>query len=721
MIEELINSAPYNPTMERILEVIEKKTGNNSHNYFRIVISFYLTQLASNMRCKIKGALYNNVPINMYACTLMPSGSGKGHSQDIIESQVVNQFRASFINSTLPQLTQTNLDKLAQQKSIITGMPVDECLNALTKECMEYGSFPYSFDSATGPAFKQVRAKAQLCGVGALSFICDEIGSNILANPELLAIGLEVFDLGKTKSKLTKDSATNKRTESREDPVPTNMLWFGTPTKLLNSSREEDEFYSQLQAGYARRLFYGEGVKTSTKFTSGKELRDSLLTCNADQTLQDISDDLGILASLQFYNKTLLLGESEEELVLDYKIWCENRAEDLSDESTEALRKAELSTRFWKALKLAGAYAFIDKCNVIEKKHLLSAFKLAEDSGKSFEKIMYRDPDFVKLAKYVSKAGKPLTFASLAESLPFFKDKNKQACDYLITLASAWGYDNGIVLKSFMVNKIPFLEGQRLEETDLDKIIVSVSNDITYHYDNQEVPWSKIDRFGGIDGINWCTHHFMADSANPSMGNHRSQKYVIPAFNLLVLDIDHNCSIESAQEILKKYTYCLYTTKRHTDTEPRFRIILPMKYKLFLNKDDYSAFMTNVFESLPFTGLDSQTKDISRKWLTNNGTVYRNEGDLFDPRPYIPDTSQDKERKEKFKNYGDVDNVTRWFLQNTANGNRNNNLYRYGMMLRDVGYALDEVKSKMTELNSRLEQPLDLAELTNIFDSVSVS
>lgn len=272
-----------------------------------------------------------------------------------------------------------------------------------------------------------------------------------------------------------------------------------------------------------------------------------------------------------------------------------------------------------------------------------------------------------------------------------------------------------------MVNKIPFLEGQRLEETDLDKIIVSVSNDIAYHYDNQEVPWSKIDRFGGIDGINWCTHHFMADSANPSMGNHRSQKYVIPAFNLLVLDIDHNCSIESAQEILKKYTYCLYTTKRHTDTEPRFRIILPMKYKLFLNKDDYSAFMTNVFESLPFTGLDSQTKDISRKWLTNNGTVYKNEGELFDPRPYIPDTSQDKERKEKFKNYGDVDNVTRWFLQNTANGNRNNNLYRYGMMLRDVGYALDEVKSKMTELNSRLEQPLDLAELTSIFDSVSVS
>ena len=722
MIEDDINSAPYNPLMEQILEVIEKKTGNTSKNYFRIVISFYLAQLASNMRCKIKGALYNNVPVNMYACTLMPSGSGKGHSQDILEAQVVDQFRSAFISCTLPQITQNNLDKLAQNKSIITGMPVEECLKALTDECISYGSFPYAFDSATGPAFKQVRAKAQLCGAGALSFICDEIGSNILNNSELLAIGLEVFDLGKTKNKLTKDSSTSKRTESRDDPVPTNMLWFGTPAKLLNSGKEEDEFYSELQAGYARRLFYGEGTKTNTTFATGKELRDSLLACNADQKLQNISDSLAVLAGMQYYNKTLLLGDEEEELVLDYKIWCEERAECLSEESTEALRKAELSTRYWKALKLAGAYAFIDKSNLIEKKHLLSAFKLAEDSGKSFEKIMYRDPDFVKLAKFVSKAGKPLTYASLAETLPFFKDKKKQDCEYLITLASAWGYDNGIAIKSFEINKIPFLEGQRLEETNLEKCILSISGDITYNYENQYIPWSKINKLGSIDNFHWCTHHFMADTSKPGLGNHRSKKHVIPEFNLIVLDIDGNCSIASAQEILKQYTYCIYTTKRHTDAQNRFRIILPMKYKLLLNESDYSQFMQNIFDTLPFAGIDSQTKDIARKWLTNKGTVLMNEGELFDPRPYIPNTSQDKERREHMKQYGDIDNISRWFLEKTKEGNRNNNLFRYGMMLKDQGYTLEEIQNKILELNSKLDNPLDINELTNtVFNSISVS
>ena len=297
-IEEEIKNAQYDPTMEKILGIIERKTNNNSHNYFRVVISFYLAQVASSMRCKIKGKVNNNVPVNMYACGLMQSGAGKGHSQDILESQVVNKFRNTFMNSTMPHVAKTSIEKLATQKSIVTGMPVDECLKALTAEYVDYGNFPYAFDSATGPAFKQVRAKAQLAKIGALSFICDEIGSNILANPELLAIGLEVFDLGKTKNKLTKDSANNKRTESREDPVPTNMLWFGTPAKLLNSGKEEDEFYSQLQAGYARRLFYGEGTKQNKKFKSGKEFREDLLKGNSDKTLQDLSDSLGILSNL---------------------------------------------------------------------------------------------------------------------------------------------------------------------------------------------------------------------------------------------------------------------------------------------------------------------------------------------------------------------------------------------------------------------------------------
>jgi hypothetical protein len=162
----------------------------------------------------------------------------------------------------------------------------------------------------------------------------------------------------------------------------------------------------------------------------------------------------------------------------------------------------------------------------------------------------------------------------------------------------------------------------------------------------------------------------------------------------------------------------IYTTKSHTAANHCFRIVLPMKYKLYLNAEDYSAFMKNIYEELPFT-LDEQTKDIARKWLTNNGTVITNTGELFDPRMYIPNTSKNQDRQENYKKYGDTDAVTRWFLQKIQPGNRNAMLFKYGMLLKDQKKGIDEIKSKVLDLNSKLKNPLSLAELTKtVFTSI---
>ena len=721
-MEEILANGAYNPLTEDLLDVLEKKTNNYSHNYFRVIIGFHLAQIASNMRCKIKGATLGTIPVNMYVCGLMPSGAGKGFSLRILEDYVINNFKSIFINNTLPTILENNLNVLAQKKSIITGMPMDDCLKALQKESLDYGPLPYNFDSGTGAAFKQVRAKAQLCNAGALTFICDEIGSNLINNGELNSIGLEVFDNGDLKAKITKNSDANRRAEDRSDPVPTNILWFGTPSKLLNGGKEEDAFYSLLNEGYARRMFFGEGQRHFQPNMTGKEYRDQLIQCNFAQKLAGISDTLGKLCNLGNHNRTLLIGEQEEEFVYEYKIWCANNAAKLP--SHEDIRKTELEHRFWKGIKLAGAYAFVEGSPTVTIDHLIAAFKLVEDSGKSLDKILRREKPYVRLARYIGEINKPITHADLSEELPFFKGTAAQRQD-LIALASAWGYQNGIVIKSFEQNKIPFLEGQMLEETDMDKIILSISSDITYNYNNLEQSWSKIKRLGENDGFHWCVHHFMADPNHPEQGNHRAAKYVVPAFNLLVLDIDGGTSLDSAKDVLKEYTYLIYTTKsngipKNGTIAERFRIILPMKYKLYLNEKDYKQFMLNVFDTLPFT-LDAQTGDIARKWLSNNGTVYENDGELFDPKPYIPNTSLDKERRESLKHCKDMDNITRWFYKHLQAGNRNNGLFRYGCMLHDKGYALSEIREKVLDLNSRLETPLDLNELENtVFTSISL-
>ena len=60
-LEEEVNNASYNPIQEQLLHIIEKKTSNESDNYFRIVISFYLTQIASSMRAYINGKVFKNI------------------------------------------------------------------------------------------------------------------------------------------------------------------------------------------------------------------------------------------------------------------------------------------------------------------------------------------------------------------------------------------------------------------------------------------------------------------------------------------------------------------------------------------------------------------------------------------------------------------------------------------------------------------------------------
>lgn len=714
-LQEEIKKASYFPLVEDIVNIIEKKTGNNSHTYFRVVTSFFLAQIASCMRCQIKGETFDNVPVNMYVCGLMPSGAGKGHSLGILEDMVINNFKDLFTNITLPQALETNLNDLATKYAQFSNKSTDSVLKELTKESLELGPLPYSFDSGTGAAFKQVRAKAQLCNCGALSFVCDEIGSNLSNNSEVTAMGLEVFDKGKIKAKITKNSADNKRQSDRDTPVPCNMLWFGTPAKLLDGGKEEDNFYDLLKEGYARRMFFAEGQKETSRYKSGKELRDSLLASNFEQKLEDISEQLGKLSSLSELGKTLLLDADEEILILNYKTYCEQRADKLP--AHDEIKKAELSNRWWKALKLAGAYTFIEGNLVVDRAYILAAIKLAEDSGESFLKILARDKTYVRLAKYLGEINKPITQADLSEELPFFKGPANARQD-MLNLASAWGFQNGIVIKTFEVNKIQFIEGNKLQNTDLDHIIFSISNDIAYQYENQDLPWDKLNKLGTVDGLHWCTHHFMQDPMHPEQGNKRSKDFVLPEFNLVVLDVDQGTSLEFAQEVLQDYTYMIYTTKSHTATNHCFRIILPMKYKLYLNAEDYSAFMKNIYEELPFT-LDEQTKDIARKWLTNNGTVITNTGELFDPRMYIPNTSKNQDRQENYKKYGDTDAVTRWFLQKIQPGNRNAMLFKYGMLLKDQKKGIDEIKSKVLDLNSKLKNPLSLAELTKtVFTSI---
>ena len=66
----------------------------------------------------------------------------------------------------------------------------------------------------------------------------------------------------------------------------------------------------------------------------------------------------------------------------------------------------------------------------------------------------------------------------------------------------------------------------------------------------------------------------------------------------MVLDIDGGVKIEMVQQLLVDYKYVIYTTKRHTDEDHRFRLILPINYYLELDAEDYKEFIEGIVEWL---------------------------------------------------------------------------------------------------------------------------
>jgi len=89
-----------------------------------------------------------------------------------------------------------------------------------------------------------------------------------------------------------------------------------------------------------------------------------------------------------------------------------------------------------------------------------------------------------------------------------------------------------------------------------------------------------------------------------------------------------------AHELMAEYKFMTCTTKRH-QTEgygDRFRLVIPINYRLQLEPDDYKEFMQNILNWLPFAApVDEASLQPEKKWETNpSGIVHYNDGDLLD-------------------------------------------------------------------------------------------
>jgi len=703
-----LTGVSHHPAVTDLVDVICSKTRNTNKSFFRAEVAYFLGKMASCMRATIVTKDRGDVPVNIYALALANSGFGKGHSVNIIEDDFMKGFKRRFLTDTMTVASEANLWVIANERAIRNNSDPQAEYDVAAKEYRDKGAYPFTFDSATVPAVKQLREKLLLANCGSVNLQIDEIGSNLVGAVDTLTLFLELYDQGLVKPKLIKNSAENKRSEEVEGKTPTNMLLFGTPAKLFDGGQTEEQFYSMLEIGYARRCIFGMGVpptKPTTAMTAA-EVYARLLEPNNKHLTQKWSAHFHTLADPAMFGWEMSVEDDVAIKLIEYQMDCEEQAANFKD--TSEIKAAELSHRHNKALKLAGAFAFIDQSNEVEMEHLMQAILLIEGSGEAFNAILTRERPYERLAKYIASNPEELTHPDLTAALPFYKG-NASVKSTMMGYAIAWGYKNNIIIKkTFGANNIEFFKGETLKETNLDEMKISYSDNFAYNYLFEEVPFKELHTLTQAANMHWANHGFK--------NQHRAEENVIPGFNMLVLDVDGGISLNMVHELLKDIVFMIYTTKRHTEEDHRFRLIIPTNYILELDTSEYKEMVNDVIAWLPFKAsvVDTASNQRSKKWMTcDTGRYYYNmEAELFNILPFIPKTSQNEVFKKDMKSVESMDNLERWFASRMDQGNRNNNMLKYALALVDSGMDFFSVENAVLTFNKKILNPLDEQELS---------
>lgn len=695
----------YFHTAERLVDAIVDP--NDSRDFYRIVVNYYLSCVASMMRATVVTPHADSQQVMMYAIPLAPSGVGKGRSTSIMENQVLDLFKHNFMSYTMESSALSHFQIEAARRCAKHGGQHSDEIDKVEAEYHAQGPMAFSFGEGSGPAIRQLRHKCLLANAGALNLKVDEIGRNFIKIQEAIDIFLELFD-GKAEIKILKQTADSKRLEDLKGKTPANVLLFGDPGPLLAGGKVTDEFMTVLATGYARRSFfcYETQPKPPTQL-SAQELLDFKTSRQSNPFLDQFSDQLAALSQTCPVGMEIQMPDNVALIFTEYEIANQHKAAALGDNDT--MRKTEINGRDFKAIRLAGAYAFIDGTNIMTEDHAYAAIKLAEDSGNAFKKMLARPLPHEALAKYIVGSRSQVNRHNLTADLSTVFKGSVQQKEELISLAIAYGYSNNMLIKKSFTSGVEHFTGEALESTDLSRMIVSWSTDIAKDYNPEVAQWDQLHKMTNQNGIHWCSHHFK--------NGMRRDEDATPGFNMIVLDIDDGTSLEMAKELLKDYKALFYTTPHHGIAKKgqpacdRYRILIPTNYVLKLNQADYKAFSKNLFDWLPFK-VDESTGQRNRKWVSHDAHYEYTDGQLLDVLPFIPNTTKNEEFAQKQLDMGNMDNLERWVVSNSGDGNRNNMLLRFAMMLVDSGADFGQIASAVADLNAKLDSPLDADELS---------
>lgn len=432
-------------------------------------------------------------------------------------------------------------------------------------------------------------------------------------------------------------------------------------------------------------------------------------TLKVDNTMQNrinaISNRLVDIVD-KYNGKSIPLSNEASVYYEEYEAQCKLNSEQCG--KFEIYNQVCMQNKHWIALKISGLLAMLDLSNTVELSHYLQAVKIVDDSYSYMQQLTKREEKYELIVEWLTETGNSESEYTLTQSLPFYKEvKNKKS---FWDLAKGYAYENNITLMIEDKRNITFYQAKAKKKTNLEEpLLFSYSMDIARdYYSNDSITWKDFHKVMQKDGVCYSAHTFK--------DGHRNNDNAIEGFELLMLDVDSGTPLDIARLLLDNYTYLIATTKSHNKEKKgvvcdRYRIILPMKNRLELSKEQYTKFMTNLMEDMPIE-LDPACKDAARFYYGASGEYWYNEGELFDADKYIPNTQEEEQYIKQGKTLakGNISGISQYIIRNESNG-RNSSLIKLALLLARNGYRENELKEEILRVNKQFNNPLSESEL----------
>jgi len=568
-----------------------------------------------------------------------------------------------------------------------------------------------------------------------------EFSDELAYNPDMttnIKVISETYDLGIKQAKYTKGAEFRSGAIEGE---PVSALFVGSPGHILYDDATRRKFDVAFMSKLARRSFFCyvpekipepvfDSVAEMIQYEESIEVEAKQARASMQNTVLDIAR-FGVATS----GKPITTTAEVFELFTTYKRYNADYVDSLPNpESTYALIRKHLQ---WKALKLAGAYALIDKSDSVELHHYIDAIRICEVFDQDmiqFEHDLSKSAH-ERLSDYLQSIididGKSSINTHDIKKMGFSTSTSQAKLQELVNLAA--GYDQEGIYQ--LTNKSTSISYSKIIKTDT----------ITISYievDNTQVNAAVAS--GDEVAIAAAKQHVASTAAKgyqtaettfPELADLLAGDYAYTPFKLrngtrgkdnieggakwLTLDVDKSImSAEEAHFMLSSINHHIALTSDATN-HYKYRILIELDSVVELDAKEWKRFYLNVAEDF---GLRVDPLPQSQAFFSYSGrTIYTNlEGDSLSTRDYVMKAKETttstptQYSKPQMKSLLNDPLNTFAYAYECTSGQGSLSMYRMMQHAKDLGATVEDVCNLIDDVNEYWATDQGAMDLTRI-------